>query len=40
MPRWSGDTNFMTSVAETRVLPEELDATWRRLRKGFGEDSE
>jgi diadenosine tetraphosphate (Ap4A) HIT family hydrolase len=31
LPRWSGDTNFMTSVALTRVLPEPLDETWRKL---------
>lgn len=37
MPRWVGDTSFITTVAETRVLPEELAATWRRLREGFGE---
>ena len=33
MPRWVGDTNFMTTVAETRILPEELETTWKRLRK-------
>jgi ATP adenylyltransferase len=32
LPRWIGDVNFMTAVAETRVLPEELDVTYERLR--------
>lgn len=32
MPRWSGDTNFITTIAETRVLPEPLSASWSRLR--------
>ena len=32
LPRWVGDTNFMTVVGETRILPETLDVTWRRLR--------
>jgi ATP adenylyltransferase len=35
LPRWAGDTNFMTTVAETRVLPEALDVTWQRLRRVF-----
>lgn len=31
LPRWTADTNFMTSVAETRVLPESLDATFAKI---------
>ena len=37
LPRWSGDTNFMTVTAETRVLPETLDITWTRLRQALTE---
>ena len=32
LPRWSADSNFMTAVAETRVLPEALPVTWEKLR--------
>jgi ATP adenylyltransferase len=35
LPRWSGDTNFMTVTAETRVLPESLHITWEKLRIFF-----
>lgn len=31
LPRWNGDTNFMTSVCETRVIPEEMSETWKKL---------
>jgi ATP adenylyltransferase len=31
LPRWSGDTNFMTSVAGVRVMPESLEETWAKL---------
>ena len=31
LPRWSGDTNFMTAVAGTRVMPETLPLSWKRL---------
>ncbi len=35
LPRWSGDTNFLTSVAEARVLPESLHDSWMRLRQAW-----
>ena len=35
LPRWNGDTNFMTTVAEARVLPESLPATAEKVRAAW-----
>jgi ATP adenylyltransferase len=37
VPRWSGDVNFMTVTAETRLVPEELDTTYDKLAPHFAE---
>ena len=35
LPRWSGDANFMSTIAETRILPELLEDTYLKLCKGW-----
>jgi ATP adenylyltransferase len=35
LPRWPGDANFMTTVAETRVMPEDLSTTYQKLSGRF-----
>jgi ATP adenylyltransferase len=35
LPRWVGDTNFMTVVGESRVLPEALDVTYERIKRAL-----
>jgi ATP adenylyltransferase len=36
LPRWVADANFVSVVCETRILPETLEETWKRIRKALG----
>ena len=40
LPRWAGDANFMTSVANTRIIPESLEETYSKIKQGFDNLSE
>lgn len=37
VPRWSGDTNFMPTVADTKIIPEAMEDTYRKLRAAVKE---
>ena len=37
LPRWTGDANFLSTIGETRVMPEDLGETWRKLSAAFHE---
>jgi len=38
VPRWTGDTNFMSVLGDVRLVPEELETMWRKFRQAFAEE--
>lgn len=40
VPRWTADTNFMSVLGEVRLVPEDLDTMWRKLRQALAEERE
>lgn len=38
VPRWGGDSNFMTVTAQTRMVPEELEVTFEKVRSKFADN--
>ena len=40
LPRWLGDANFMTTVGDARIIPEALEATYKKVHAGFAETTD
>jgi ATP adenylyltransferase len=35
LPRWNGDTNFVTTIGDTRILPELMEDTWKKIKNAW-----